>query len=204
MALTGPFAATRWPGWIASLLAFGSAGSPAAASPEILLLDSARSHAEFSVKVLWMLDVNGQFGSVHGHVRVDHARGEAVVDARIDANAVRMRRNGTENWVKSNEFFNVAQYPEIRFVSAPFPLSRLAEGGDLPGSLSLRGYRGPVTFKLQPSSCAQPAIDCPAEATGSIRRGTFGMRSRKGTLSDKVELRLGIWISDAATRPDAE
>ena len=176
MALIGPFAAAAWPGWFASLLALAGPEVLPSAAPQVLLLDGARSHAEFSVKVLWMLDVNGQFGGVHGHVQIDHARGEVVVDARIDANAVRMRRNGTENWVKSDEFFNVAKYPEIRFVSAPFPLSRLAEGGDLPGSLSLRGYRGPVTFKLQPSACAQPAIDCPAEATGTIRRGTFGMR----------------------------
>ncbi len=202
MALTGPFAAVACPGLIASLLAFANAEGPPLPEPEIVLLDSVRSSAQFSVKVLWMLDVDGQFGGVHGHVRIDHVRGEAVVDARIDANAVRMRRDGTEKWVKSDEFFNVARYPEIRFVSRPFPLSTLADGGDLAGSLSLRGFRGPVIFKLEPSTCARPAIDCAAEATGTIRRGTFGMRSRKGTLSDKVELRLGIWIDEGAARTD--
>ena len=164
---------------------------PAAAS-DVILLDGAQSHAEFSVKVLWMFDVSGQFSGVHGHVLVDRARNEAVVDARIDANAVRMRRGGTEEWVKSAEFFDVARYPEIRFLSAPFPLARLAEGGDLPGSLSLRGMKGPMVFNVAPSTCARPAVDCAVEASGSLRRGSFGMRSRKGTLADKVELRLSI------------
>ncbi len=195
MALSGPFAATLWSGWLASLLAFAQVDAPPAAGPEVVLLDSARSHAEFSVKALWMLDVSGEFGGLHGHVRIDAVSGEAVVDARIEADSVRMRREGIEKWVKSAEFFNVAQYPEIRFVSAPFPLSRLAEGGELPGMLSLRGVRGPVTFKLGSPSCAQPAIQCAVDASGTIRRTAFGMRSRKGTLSDKVELRLGIWIN---------
>lgn len=175
------------------LLALALAGpAMASASSEVILLDGKQSHAEFSVKVLWMFDVGGQFGGVHGHVLVDRVRNEAVVDARIDANAVRMRRGGTEEWVKSTEFFDVARYPEIRFLSAPFPLSRLVDGGDLPGSLSLRGMKGPMVFQVAPSTCARPALDCIVEASGSLRRGTFGMRSRKGTLADKVELRLAI------------
>lgn len=200
MALSSSLAAVLWPGWLAGLLALGNIDPPSAPAPEILLFDSARSNAQFSVKVLWMLDVSGQFGGVHGHVQVDRASDVAVVDARIDANAVSMRRSGTETWVKSNEFFNVERYPEIRFLSAPFPMSRLATGGDLPGSLSLRGFKGNVAFKLHASACDKPAIDCAVEVSGSIRRGTFGMRSRKGTVSDKVELDINIWID--ATQPE--
>lgn len=186
-----------WPGWLASLLAMTSVEPPAAiAYSEVAVFDGASSSAAFSVRVLWTFDVNGQFGSVHGNVQIDRAANQAIVDARIDANAVRMPRNGTENWVKSDEFFNVAKYPEIRFLSAPFPLSRLQDGGDLPGSLSLRGFNGPVVFKVQPATCARPAFDCAVEAVGSIRRGAFGMRSRKGTLSDKVELSMSIRVRE--------
>jgi polyisoprenoid-binding protein YceI len=174
------------------LLAISLACHASAEASEVILLDGRQSHAEFSVKVLWMFDVGGQFGGVHGHVLVDRARNEAIVDARIDANAVRMRRGGTEDWVKSAEFFDVARYPEVRFLSDPFPLARLAEGGDLSGSLSLRGVKGPMVFQVQPATCARPAVDCAVEASGALRRGTFGMCSRKGTLADKVELSLSI------------
>ncbi|MBN8482655.1 MAG: YceI family protein [Xanthomonadales bacterium] len=177
---------------VALVLLIGAA-RPLAAS-DTILLDGRNSHAEFSVKVLWMFDVAGQFGGVHGHVLVDRARNEAIVDARIDANDVHMRRAGAEDWVKSAEFFDVARHPEIRFLSAPFPLARLAEGGDLPGSLSVRGIRGPVVFNVRPSRCARAGFDCAVEATGSLRRGMFGMRSRKGTLADKVELSLDIRV----------
>lgn len=186
MALTG----TILPAWIAGFVALATPER----HPEVVVLDSARSSATFSVKVLWMVDVDGQFGGVHGNVRIDRERGEAVVEARIDANAVSMRRPGTESWVKSPEFFDVERHPEVRFVSAPFPVARLKEGGQLPGWLSLRGVRGPVTFQMQPATCDHPAYDCPVEANGTIRRASFGMRSRKGTLSDKVELKLSILV----------
>lgn len=165
---------------------------------DVILLDSARSHAEFSVKVLWMFDVEGRFGHVNGHVRLDRAAGSGIVDARIDANAVKMRRSGIEDWVKSAEFFDVTHHPEIRFLSDPFPLQRLAEGGELPGSVGLRGSRSRVVFSVRPAACARPGIECAVEATATLRRSVFGMRSRKGTLADKVELRLSVWIDPAA------
>lgn len=186
--------------WLAGLLAAARVAAaqtdPAAA---VVLLDSARSHAEFSVKVLWMFDVEGRFGHVNGHVLLDRAHDTGIVDARIDANAVRMRRSGAEEWVKSEEFFDVARHPEIRFVSDAFPLTRLVEGGELPGLLGLRGLRGRVVFSVQPAACARPGIECAVEAKGVLRRGMFGMRSRKGTLADKVELRLSIWIEPPPT-----
>ncbi|MFZ1392363.1 MAG: YceI family protein, partial [Dokdonella sp.] len=124
----------------------------------------------------------------------------ARVDARIDTNAVSMRRNGVEGWVKSEEFFDVENFPEIRFQSDSFPLSRLDTGGDLPGSLTLRGIRRPVLFALKPATCGRPALDCAVEANGTVRRSEFGMRTRRATLSDKVDLSLSIRMSDDTAR----
>ena len=53
-------------------------------------LDSARSHATFGVKIMWLVPVHGRFGKVAGIVDVDRFRSFATVDARIDANAVEM------------------------------------------------------------------------------------------------------------------
>lgn len=181
------------PGCLAGLLLM-AASVPAAELPraETMQLDSARSSAAFSVKVLWMIPVDGLFGNVRGTVVVDRFRSQARVDATIDADGVTMRRSNYESWVKSPEFFDAGNHPEIRFESETFPLSRLRTGGDLPGSLTMRGNKHPVLFQLLPSNCERPAIDCPAEASGTVRRSEFGMRSRRATLSDKVELSFSI------------
>jgi polyisoprenoid-binding protein YceI len=163
-------------------------------------LDSARSHAEFGVKVIWLVGVHGRFGKVQGTVDVDRFTNFAAVDARIDANAVEMGSKNYEEWVKSDEFFDVAEHPEIHFVSESFPLQRLRKGGQLSGTLTIRGTAQPATFDLAASTCDQPAYECPIVVTGSIRRSAFGMRSRRGALSDKVDLRFEVFAIASAKR----
>lgn len=163
-------------------------------------LDSERSHAEFGVKVMWLLTVHGHFGKVSGDVDVDRFRNFASVHARIDANAVEMSTKTYTEWVKSDEFFDVAHYPEIRFTSESFPMQRLRHGGPLSGTLTIRGTDQPAIFDLEPSKCDKPAYDCPIVVTGSIRRSAFGMRSRRGALSDKVDLHFEVFAIASAER----
>lgn len=171
--------------------------SPANHPPdsETLTLDSAQSRAAFSVKVLWMFAVEGQFGRVRGTVSIDHVHNQATVDAYIDAADVSMRRAGALTWIKSAEFFDVEHHPEIHFRSDPFPISRLHQGGQVPGELSMRGITRPVVFDVLPSACERLAAECAMEASGAVRRSQFGMTTRRATLADKVELSFSIRIS---------
>lgn len=170
----------------------------AARAADRIELDGTRSRAEFRVKVVWLVGVRGRFESVHGSVEVDRFRSQAVVDARIDIDSVRMNARGYENWVKSPEFFDAGEHPQIHFVSEPFPLLRLAKGGELPGELTVRGISRPVTLTLEAATCARPGYDCAIVASGIIHRSMFGMRSRLGSLSDKVELGLSVYAEPSA------
>jgi polyisoprenoid-binding protein YceI len=114
-----------------------------------------------------------------------------------------MGNQSYEDWVKSPEFFDVARHPEIGFVSEPFPLQRLHKGGQLSGTLTIRGVARPETFDLAPAECDKPAYDCPIVVKGSIRRSDFGMHSRRGTLSDKVDLHFEVYAIEAAERIDS-
>ncbi|HEY0233389.1 MAG TPA: YceI family protein [Dokdonella sp.] len=163
------------------------------AGSETVRLDGERSQLGFTVRVLWLVGVSGRFGKVDGTVHVDRFRNQISVDARIDVDAVKMDNKRYEDWVKSSEFFDVAAHPTIEFKSEPFPQPRLRKGGDLSGMLTLRGIRQPVTFQLQPAACERPAYECPIEVAGTIRRSEFDMHSRRGTLSDKVELQFSVY-----------
>jgi polyisoprenoid-binding protein YceI len=199
--------ARQRPGYALLLSAFFLASplAHAAADSRVdrVLLDSQRSQATFTVKVMWLLPVHGRFGKVHGRVDVDRFRSVATVDARLDAGAVEMGNQSYEDWVKSPEFFDVARHPEIGFVSEPFPLQRLHKGGQLSGTLTIRGVARPETFDLAPAECDKPAYDCPIVVKGSIRRSDFGMHSRRGTLSDKVDLHFEVYAIEAAERIDS-
>jgi polyisoprenoid-binding protein YceI len=185
---------SRWPASLAwALLALG-AWTAHAQDPrhETVLIDGDRSHADFTVKVMWLFDTGGRFAGLEGEVRIDHFRSQAVVSARIAVDSVRMDGRGNEEWVKSPEFFDAVAWPEIRFESDNFPLLRLERGGDLPGRLTVRGVTRPVTFTLLPSACTAPGRGCPIEARAVIQRSDFGMRSRRGVVSDRVRLSLSI------------
>ena len=160
-----------------------------------LKLDPVRSSAEFEVKVLWLIGVHGRFGQVHGTITVDREHLHEVADARIEVGTITMRNHSYEEWVKSAEFFDAAKFPQIHFVSEPFARERLLRGGKLGGTLSVRGVDRHIVLEVEPSACPDAvARDCAVEASGSIQRSDFGMRSRRGTLSDKVELRFSIYL----------
>jgi polyisoprenoid-binding protein YceI len=109
-----------------------------------------------------------------------------------------MRVRSHEEWVKSSEFFDAVHYPEIHFVSDAVPLKRLQSGGEIDGTLTLRGSSKPVRFQITVPTCpGASGEDCPVEAAGSIRRSDFGMSSRRGTLSDKVDLGFTIYVAPA-------
>jgi polyisoprenoid-binding protein YceI len=163
---------------------------------EPLALDPVRSTAEFEVKVLWLIGVHGRFGQVHGTIAVDHKRARVVADAHIDVGAITMRNHTYEEWVKSAEFFDAAKFPQIHFVSEAFPQDRLRSGGEIAGTLTIRDIDRHIVLDVEPSDCLDAvARSCAVEASGSIHRSDFGMRSRRGTLSDKVELHFSIYLA---------
>ncbi len=188
------------------LIAAAASVRPAVAEPsnegavEVIQLDPANSHVDFRVRLMWLLRVGGRFGAVRGSVRVDHFRNQVSVDAHIAVDTVSMDNASVEAWIKSPEFFDAAHYPMIDFASDPFPKARLRDGGEIPGTLTLRGVEHPVRFQLQPADCDRPAYDCPFEVAGTVPRSAFGMRSRHGTLSDRVELRLSVRALAPAAR----
>lgn len=161
-----------------------------------LTIDPVRSSAEFEVKVLWLIGVHGRFGQVHGTITVDRERLHEVADARIEIGTITMRNHSYEEWVKSAEFFDAAKFPQIHFVSEPFARDRLLRGGELGGTLTVRGIDRHIVLNVEPSDCPDAvAKSCAVQASGSIHRSDFGMRSRRGTLSDKVELRFSIYLA---------
>ena len=132
-------------------------GTCAQAAPR-LTIDTARSHVEFGVRVLWFGKVVGVLQRLEGTVHALGA-GRVRVDVRVDARALRMQSRDYERLASGPGFFDSAQYPDIEFRSAPFALRRIASGGPVSGQVTLRGITHEVEFQLLPQPCADlPAL----------------------------------------------
>lgn len=191
----------RWPRLRAAVclvLALATACTLHAADYRI---DPARSHAEFGVRLLWLTQVTGSFERIDGEVTLSARRDVAVVDAHIAVDSIRMSSERFRRWVMAPEFFDVEHYPTIHFVSEPVPVASLEHGGELFGTLTLRGISRPARFELLPSPCPldRPS-DCRIEVRGDIQRSDFGMTGHRTALSDQVRLGLIIAIDRVPTR----
>ena len=158
----------------AALLAAVLAARILPLAAETLPVDPAHSHAEFGVHVLWFGRIVGRLDKLQGTLDLDRRRGLATVDVHVAAAAVRMDDSGYADWARGPDFFDAARHPQIRFVSQPFPLDRLQQGGDLEGTLTLRGISRPVRFKLLPQPCLVTTLDLATVATVRARAGADG------------------------------
>lgn len=149
--------------------------------------DPSASHASFSVHTRWLSTMTGRFDAPAGTLdRLPDGRIQVQVTLRA-ASVDFPDSERTTRWTRSDAFFDVATYPQIRFRSEPFTPARLRAGGPLDGLLELRGVSKPVHFVLAPSACAHPGVDCPIRAAGSISRRAFGMTRMLLLVRDDVE-----------------
>ena len=157
-------------------------------------IDPARSHADFGVRLFWLSQISGRFEEIDGDVTLSSLHDTAVVDARITVDSIQMGSDRIRRWVLAPEFFDASHYPSIRFVSEPISLAMLEKGGDLDGTLTLRGITRPAHFEVMPSRCPLSAPQqCVISVRGTIQRSDFGMNGHRTALSDRVE--LGMMIS---------
>jgi polyisoprenoid-binding protein YceI len=185
---------------IACLVLAGCLASLPAASRavESWPFDPQRSHATFSVRELLIAHVRGEFAALHGSLRRTRTRTGAdagVVDASIELGDLVMHKAGDRARALGPEFFDAARHPRVRFDSDPIPWSELATGGELHGTLTLRGQSRPVAFTLLPSNCPARPLACRIRVHGALSRAAFGMHAWRGVLSDKVELNLEIELA---------
>jgi polyisoprenoid-binding protein YceI len=177
-----------------ALLGVGTAAR--AEATERWELDRDASQVGFRVRLFALLPLSGWFGDLHGGIDLDRTTGSVRVDAKVHAASVIMANPDHAQWVRSAEFFDVENHPEIEFRSAPFALEILTEGGEIDGTLRLRGQTRDVRFEVEPASCTLADLaHCVVDVRGAIRRAEFGMIARRGTVSDRVALTLRIVAS---------
>jgi polyisoprenoid-binding protein YceI len=142
-------------------------------------IDPAHSTADFKVRHLMIANVRGEFSKVSGTVQFDSANpANSKVEARIDVNSLQTREEQRDAHLKSPDFFDVAKYPEITFIS-----KKVSKTGDdeykLTGDLTIHGVTKEVMLEVEGPG---PEVKDPwgnlktgASAKTKINRKDFGL-----------------------------
>jgi polyisoprenoid-binding protein YceI len=100
-------------------------------------IDPAHTTVEFSVKHLMISTVRGHFGGVTGTIQLDEQNPLASsVTAEIDVTSINTRTEQRDAHLRSADFFDVEQYPTIRFQSTR--IERDGDHFDVYGNLTIR------------------------------------------------------------------
>lgn len=145
-------------------------------------LDTAHTDVLFTVKHLGINDVTGRFQTFEGAFEFDPATQTLKgMHAEIQTASVNTSNEKRDGHLKSDDFFNVDQFPVMRFVStavAPAGAGRFRVTGDL----TIRDRTRPVTLDVTLRGTVKDpwGNDRAAfTATGTINRQDFGVRWSK-------------------------
>jgi polyisoprenoid-binding protein YceI len=163
----------------ASALAIATAcAAPLAAQGDTWNIDPNHTAAQFAVKHLMVSTVRGQFEKTSGTIQWD-AKDPTTIKANvtIDAASVNTRVDARDNDLRSANFFDVAQFPTITFVSKKVTA---AAGGMLKmtGDLTMHGVTKEVVLDLEPPGAPVKQgqnLRVGASATTKINRHDWGL-----------------------------
>ena len=112
-------------------------------------IDSSHSGIHFSVRHLVIAKVRGQFSRWTGTITVpDDDFGRASIEAVIDAGSIDTGVADRDAHLKSADFFDVEQFPEMKFTA-----TRVEQAGSdrlrVPGTLTMKGVTRDVTLDVE-------------------------------------------------------
>jgi polyisoprenoid-binding protein YceI len=143
-------------------------------------IDNAHSHAQFKVRHMMISNVRGEFSKITGSVVFDTDDPSlSQIAADIDVSTINTREPQRDEHLKSGDFFDVARYPTIAFVSQGI-VSTGPGTYEVVGDLTIHGTTRQIEMVVEDVT---PETKDPwgnfrfgASAKTHIRRKDFGLQ----------------------------
>lgn len=184
-----------------ALLSAALVSAPAVAEPQAFELDPSHTAITFSADHLGLADVVGQFLEVQGTFTHDPEAGTVTdMTVTIQADSVFTNHDARDGHLRSDDFLDSENHPEIIFVSTASEKTGETTGL-LHGDLTILGVTKPVTLEVTklgegnyPFGDKHFAVGY--KATTTIKRSEWGMMYgvEPGLVGDEIE----IWIEGEA------
>ena len=182
---------------VAGIMAGSAADSRA--EPAEFVLDPTHTYITFFVSHLGFSDLAGMFLTSEGSFTYDEEAKELTsAKITVDTDSVFTNHDERDKHLKSADFLNTGEFPEMTFVATKAEKSSDTEG-TITGDLTLLGVTKPITLDATLNKAgAYPFGDghyaIGIDATATIKRSEFGMSYGVdgGIVGDEIKLVLGF------------
>jgi polyisoprenoid-binding protein YceI len=162
------------------------------------IIDTMHSSIGFSVRHL-MGKVRGTFEEFTGQLRIAEQPSDCSATATISMRSVNTANSIRDDDLRSANFFDANQYPEMTFESTGLTVN---DGGlELPGKLTIRGITRDVTLEAEFLGLDETGLQgeqrIGISATTTIQRSDYGVGAAAGegqkiVVGDKITIQLDI------------
>ena len=169
-------------------------------------IDPTHSEIQFKVKHLVISTVTGNFNSFEGSLeKTEDGFENAKVSFKADINSIDTNNADRDAHLKSDDFFNAEEYPEMTFESTSFT-STGENTYEMKGNLTIRDITKEVALTVtHGGTVTDPYGQTKAgfEITGKINRKEFGLKWSAVTeagsvvVADEVSLNLNVQVVES-------
>jgi len=154
-------------------------------------VDPFHTFPHFTINHLGFSTMHGRFDKSSGKVTLDRAAKNGSVEIAIETASVSTGYVKRDEHLRSPDFFNAAEFPNITFKSTAMHFK-----GDVPasvdGNLTMSGVTKPVTLTIDEFNCGTNPMnkkdECGAAANAQIKRSDFGVKYGLPAVGDDVKL----------------
>ena len=188
-------------GRVASLLGTLALAAPLAlAQTSTWVPDKAHSGVDFSILHMSLSQVRGHFGNISGSIVWNEGDiTKSTVNVTIDVTTVDTGVAARDADLKSDHFFDVAQFPTATFVSTS--VSNSGSGLTISGNLTLHGVTKPVVLQVDGPRGPLPGMDkkphAGFSATTTVKRTDFGIATKypPSMVGDDINLTIDLDVA---------
>ena len=180
----------------------------ASISPGLYELDENHAYVTFSYSHMGLSNPIIHFADLDASLTLDGRNMSASrVTAHIDAASVATGVEALDDKLKSEDYFNVATHPRIRFESTAYD-ELSPNGGRLSGNLTVAGRTRPVFLDVTINQASMNRMTrkemIGLSASGKINRSDFGLTAYDQLVGDELAINMQLEFVRADVQPGEE
>lgn len=171
------------------------AGMSSFAIADAYTIDPTHTYPSFEINHLGFSTMRGRFNETKGKFDLDLKKKTGSVSVVISAGSIDTGFKKRDDHLRSPDFLNVAEFPQIKFDS-----TKVVFTGDktatVEGNLTIMATTKPLTLNVTAMNCGVNPLNkketCGFDANATFKRSDFGVNYGLPAVGDEMKLLLEV------------